>query len=68
MRHNLCTSCLRALRQAPKANPRERRGLQNSDRIQRRFKSYIAPPGGQAHSLEGYYAGSQHLLPMIIHV
>ncbi|KAL5458236.1 hypothetical protein PMIN06_003436 [Paraphaeosphaeria minitans] len=31
-------------------------GLQNSDRIQRRFKGYIAPPGQQAHPIEGYYA------------
>ncbi|CAI6340018.1 unnamed protein product [Periconia digitata] len=34
----------------------QRKGLQNSDRIQRRFKGYIAPPGGQARPITGFYA------------
>jgi hypothetical protein len=32
-------------------------GLQNSDRIQRRFKGYIAPEGEQARPITGFYAG-----------
>ncbi|KAF2133373.1 hypothetical protein P153DRAFT_282060 [Dothidotthia symphoricarpi CBS 119687] len=31
-------------------------GLQNSNRIQRRHKGYIAPDGGQAHPIAGFYA------------
>jgi hypothetical protein len=34
-------------------------GLQNSDRIQRRYKYYIAPEGEQARPITGYYAGKQ---------
>lgn len=33
-------------------------GLQNSDRIQRRYKGYIAPPGEQARPIGGFYAGT----------
>lgn len=36
---------------------RARAGLQNSDRIQRRYKYYIAPEGEQARLITGYYAG-----------
>jgi hypothetical protein len=32
-------------------------GLQNSDRIQRRSKGYIAPEGEQARPITGFYAG-----------
>jgi hypothetical protein len=38
-----------------------RMGLQNSDRIQRRYKGYIAPPGEQARPITGFYAGMQPL-------
>lgn len=38
------------------ASASKRTGLQNSDRIQRRWKGYIAPPGGQAHPIGGFYA------------
>ncbi|KAF2852901.1 hypothetical protein T440DRAFT_506278 [Plenodomus tracheiphilus IPT5] len=31
-------------------------GLQNSDRIQRRYKGYIAPEGEQARPITGFYA------------
>jgi hypothetical protein len=34
-------------------------GLQNGDRIQRRHKGYIAPPGEQARPITGFYAGMQ---------
>ncbi|KAF1959789.1 hypothetical protein CC80DRAFT_405481 [Byssothecium circinans] len=30
--------------------------MQNNDRIHRRYKGYIAPPGGQAHPVQGFYA------------
>ncbi|KAF2814475.1 uncharacterized protein BDZ99DRAFT_486294 [Mytilinidion resinicola] len=31
-------------------------GLQNSDRIRRRYKGYIAEPGSQANPIQGFYA------------
>jgi hypothetical protein len=34
-----------------------RKGLQNSDRMQRRYKGYIAPAGEQARPITGFYAG-----------
>jgi hypothetical protein len=40
-----------------------RLGLQNSDRMQRRYKGYIAPPGEQARPIGGFYAGSTPQLP-----
>lgn len=33
--------------------------MHNRDRIQRRYKYYIAPEGGQARPIAGYYAGRQ---------
>ncbi|KAG9206891.1 hypothetical protein G6514_000181 [Epicoccum nigrum] len=45
----ICASCA-------KSWSRERVGLQNSNRIQRRYKYYIAPEGEQARPITGYYA------------
>ncbi len=50
LRHNVCAWCA-------KSGNRARIGLQNSNRIQRRFKYYIAPAGEQARPITGYYAG-----------
>jgi hypothetical protein len=52
LRQYICASCT-------KSWIRARAGLQNSDRIQRRYKYYIAPEGGQARPITGYYAGKQ---------
>ncbi|KAJ4331468.1 hypothetical protein N0V87_009156 [Didymella glomerata] len=49
LRQYICASCT-------KSWIRARAGLQNSDRIQRRYKYYIAPEGGQARPITGYYA------------
>lgn len=38
-------------------NASERLGLQSSDRIWSRSKSYIAEAGEQAKPIEGFYAG-----------
>ncbi|KAH7400775.1 oxidoreductase-like protein [Phaeosphaeria sp. MPI-PUGE-AT-0046c] len=46
MRPNICTSCLRAW-QRSHALPTAQK---------RRFKGYIAPPGGQARPITGFYA------------
>ncbi|KAF2262772.1 hypothetical protein CC78DRAFT_618220 [Lojkania enalia] len=55
-RRSLCPSCLGALKyEFTHAIPR-RAGLQNSDRIQRRFQGHIANPGEQAKPLQGFYA------------
>jgi hypothetical protein len=40
-------------------------GLQNSDRMQRRYKGYIAPPGEQARPITGFYAGMYSLFNTI---
>ncbi|KAF2445084.1 hypothetical protein P171DRAFT_521138 [Karstenula rhodostoma CBS 690.94] len=53
---NLCASCRPTSPGNSLLLGSERAGLQNSDRIQRRFKGYIAPPGQQARPIEGYYA------------
>lgn len=50
MRRNICASCVNSWSGA-------RLGLQNSDRIQRRYKYYIAPAGEQARPITGFYAG-----------
>lgn len=50
LRRSVCTSCAKPW---SKATP----GLQNSDRIQRRSKYYIAPAGEQARPITGFYAG-----------
>lgn len=50
LRPSVCASCLKSWSIA-------RSGLQNSDRIQRRYKYYIAPPGEQARPITGFYAG-----------
>ncbi|KAF2872103.1 oxidoreductase-like protein [Massariosphaeria phaeospora] len=55
-RRGLCASCSRLWGEhVALLAPLQRTGLQNSDRIQRRFKGYIAPAGGQARPLEGFY-------------
>ncbi|KAF2645120.1 hypothetical protein P280DRAFT_444537 [Massarina eburnea CBS 473.64] len=51
-RHGICAPCSRD----GSVLHAQKKGLQNSDRIQRRFKGYIAPPGGQAHPIGGFYA------------
>ncbi|KAK7180259.1 hypothetical protein DPSP01_009418 [Paraphaeosphaeria sporulosa] len=53
---SLCASCCPTTPRKSLQLGSERPGLQNSDRIQRRFKGYIAPPGHQAYPIEGYYA------------
>lgn len=50
----ICASCT-------KPWIRARVGLQNSNRIQRRYKYYIAPEGEQATPITGYYAGKRVL-------
>lgn len=55
---NLCASCRPTSHKNSLRLDLERAGLQNSDRIQRRSKGYIAPPGHQARPIEGYYAGA----------
>ncbi|KAF1932859.1 uncharacterized protein M421DRAFT_416459 [Didymella exigua CBS 183.55] len=49
LRRYVCASCTRSWARA-------RVGLQSSDRIQRRYKYYIAPEGEQARPIMGYYA------------
>lgn len=56
-RQRHCTSCLRSWQKRAGPARAARGGLQNSDRIQRRFKGYIAPEGEQARPITGYYAG-----------
>ncbi|KAH3917714.1 hypothetical protein HBI56_111310 [Parastagonospora nodorum] len=56
MYRNLCASCFRALGKTSTTPTTARMGLQNSNRIQRRYKGYIAPAGGQAHPIGGFYA------------
>jgi hypothetical protein len=57
LRQRLCASCTRAWRRPRASIEAGRIGLQNSDRIQRRFKGYIAPEGEQARPITGFYAG-----------
>jgi hypothetical protein len=58
LRRGLCFSCRQRWMSGHKTTTTlEKAGLQNSDRIQRRFKGYIAPEGGQARPIEGFYAG-----------
>lgn len=49
LRRYICASCA-------KPWTGSRFGLQNSDRLQRRYKYYIAPEGEQARPITGYYA------------
>ncbi|KAF2687364.1 hypothetical protein K458DRAFT_296744 [Lentithecium fluviatile CBS 122367] len=55
VRQSLCASCLRTRGISLRRIPRQRIGLQNSDRIQRRSRGYIARPGEQARPLDGFY-------------
>lgn len=58
LRRSLCTSCLRAWNNSNIPTISRKFGLQNSNRLQsqRRYKGYIAPAGGQARPIEGFYA------------
>ena len=56
-RQRLCASCLKSWRRSRASTKAGRMGLQNSNRIQRRFKGYIAPEGEQARPITGFYAG-----------
>ncbi|KAF1920818.1 oxidoreductase-like protein [Ampelomyces quisqualis] len=56
MRQTHCTSCFRALRRTSSSSASERLGLHNSHPSQRRYKGYIAPAGGQARPITGFYA------------
>ncbi|KAF2473377.1 uncharacterized protein BDR25DRAFT_302304 [Lindgomyces ingoldianus] len=56
LRRTLCSSCLQALNKHPVPAASGRIGLQNSDRIQRRFQGHIAAAGDQAKPIEGFYA------------
>ena len=58
LRQELCASCLKTWRRSRASTEAGRLGLQNSNRIQRRFKGYIAPEGEQARPITGFYAGS----------
>ncbi|KAE8826892.1 hypothetical protein PTNB73_07886 [Pyrenophora teres f. teres] len=55
LRQRLCASCLKLGRRSHASIGTGRIGLQNSNRLQRRFKGYIAPEGEQARPLTGYY-------------
>jgi len=57
MRRTLCASCLRSSSRAAPASTQRGVGLQNSDRIERRFHGHIANAGEQAKPIEGFYAG-----------
>jgi hypothetical protein len=57
LRQRLCASCLKSWRRSRASTEAGRIGLQNSNRIQRRFKGYIAPEGEQARPITGFYAG-----------
>ncbi|KAH7138786.1 oxidoreductase-like protein [Dendryphion nanum] len=54
LRRSLCNSCFRAWRNG--GSPLRNAGLQNSDRLQRRYKGYIARAGDQAKPIDGFYA------------
>jgi len=57
LRQELCASCLKTWRRSRASTEAGRLGLQNSNRIQRRFKGYVAPEGEQARPITGFYAG-----------
>ncbi|KAF2006848.1 hypothetical protein P154DRAFT_517319 [Amniculicola lignicola CBS 123094] len=56
LRRGLCSSCLRSLGSTRPCISAQRAGLQNSDRIQRRHKGWIAAPGHQANPIQGFYS------------
>lgn len=55
----LCAACARTWAAPWVPHRAKMMGLQNSNRIPRRFKGYIAPAGSQAKPLDGFYAGMQ---------
>ena len=57
LRQELCASCLKTWRRSRASTEAGRIGLQNSNRIQRRYKGYVAPEGEQARPITGFYAG-----------
>jgi hypothetical protein len=61
LRRGLCKSCLQSWNTGLLAITSQRPGLQNSNRIQRRSKTYkgYANPGDQANPITGFYAGSR---------
>jgi hypothetical protein len=63
LRRSICASCLSPWNKTWGSGymSATRMGLQNSDRMQRRYKGYIAPPGEQARPITGFYAGMQPL-------
>jgi hypothetical protein len=61
LRRSICASCLSPWNKTWGYVSATRMGLQSSDRIQRRYKGYIAPPGEQARPITGFYAGMQPL-------
>ena len=65
VRRTLCSEARRALSSSYRPTTSQRPGLQNSNRIERRYKGYIAPEGGQAHPIDGFYAGMQVRLPTV---
>ncbi|KAF2111639.1 oxidoreductase-like protein [Lophiotrema nucula] len=56
LRRTLCSTCLRTWTRRHLSSQQIRPGLQNNDRIQRRYRSNIAKPGEQAKPLQGFYA------------
>jgi hypothetical protein len=63
LRRTLCSEARRALSSLYRPTTSQRLGPHNTNRIGRRHKGYIAPEGGQAHPLDGFYAGTQSGLP-----
>ncbi|KAF2191148.1 hypothetical protein K469DRAFT_556827 [Zopfia rhizophila CBS 207.26] len=55
-RHRLCSLCLQSWSKYRIDVVLRSIGLQNSDRIQRRFQGHIAAAGDQAKPIEGFYA------------
>ncbi|KAF2016185.1 hypothetical protein BU24DRAFT_196287 [Aaosphaeria arxii CBS 175.79] len=61
LRRQLCASCYKQWSQSLAPTRTQRMGLQGSNRIQRRYKGYIAAPGEQARPITGFYAGLSSL-------
>lgn len=53
----VCALCHGTLKRTASTVVSRSAGLQNSNRTKRRFKGYIAPEGGQARPITGFYAG-----------
>jgi len=56
LRSFICASCLESFTRPRPSIASRTTGLQNSDRIRRQYKGYIATPGSQANPIQGFYA------------